>query len=194
MTEDRKKDAQRIAKCLALAQSENTNEAQAALRHANALMQKFQLTETDVAASFVNESDTRISTQKTPPYIEGLSRVVANVFGCEALMSRRGTKNNTMRFIGVDAKAELASYTFEVLIRHVKRDRKAYVETLTRCGRATKIRRGDLFCLAWLHKIKTHVQSFASDDDTNDGIQTPIAKHYGLLKKAPQINGQVQVE
>jgi hypothetical protein len=89
-----------------------------------------------------------------------------------------------MRFIGVGTKAELASYMFEVLIRHVKRDRKAYVEILTRCGRASKIRRGDLFCLAWLHKIKAHVQSFASDDDTNDGIQAHIAKHYGLLKKS----------
>lgn len=112
MTENRKKAAQRIAKCLALAQSENDNEAEAALRQAKPLMKKFQLTETDVAASFVNEGDTRISTQKTPPYIEGLSRAVADIFGCEALISRRGTKNNTMRFIGVGAKAELASYTF----------------------------------------------------------------------------------
>lgn len=185
MTDDRKKAAQRIAKCRALAQSENANEAESALRQAKALMQKFQLTETDVAVSFVNESDARISTQKTPPYIESLSRVVANVFGCEALISGRGTKANTIRFIGRDrdAKAELAGYTFEVLIRHVKRDRKATIETLTRCGRATKIRRGDLFCLAWVQKIKAHVRLFAGNDDNHDAIQVYIAKHYGLLKK-----------
>jgi len=94
MTGDRKKAAQRIA----MAQSKNANEAQAAFRQAKALMQECQLTETDVAASFVNEGDTRISTPKTPPYIASLSLVIANVFGYETLISGRGT-NNTIKFV-----------------------------------------------------------------------------------------------
>ena len=94
MTGDRKKAAQRIA----MAQSKNANEAQAAFRQANALMQKCQLTETDVAASFVNEGDTQISTPKTLPYIKRLLRTIANVCGCEALISRRCT-NSTIKFV-----------------------------------------------------------------------------------------------
>ncbi len=186
MTDNSKKIAEKIAKCLALAQSENANEAESALRQAKALMQKYHLTAMDVAASKVNEHEFKTSTKNTPAlYIAALAKVIASVFGCEVIAAKYLTDKTAMRFIGIGSKPELAGYTFDVLQRHIKRDRRLYLATLTRCGRDTKTRRGDLFCQAWVDKIKSQVSDFAKNDDTA-AINAFMEKRYENLTTVMQ--------
>ncbi|MEQ1638559.1 MAG: DUF2786 domain-containing protein [Methylococcales bacterium] len=185
MIENYKKIAEKIAKCLALAQSENANEAEAALRQAKALMEKYNLTASDVAASKVSECDSKTSSKKRPSaHIANLALVVADVFGCEVLTTKYHADKTAIRFIGVLAKPEMASYTFEVLQRHLKRDRRQYLATLS-SYRSTKTRQGDLFCLAWVDKITTQVKAFANITDA-EAIKLYMDGHYKNLSIAAQ--------
>ena len=184
MIQDRdssKKIAEKIAKCLALAQSANTHEAEAALRQANALMQKYQLTVNDAAASAVTECEFKTSNQRTPAaYILALAQLIADVFACQVIAAKYVADKTGIQFIGMGTTPELAGYTFEVLQRQLTRDRRNYVTTLSRCGRATKTRRGNLFCQAWVDKIKSQVDAFASKAE-QAAIDTYMQKNYQNL-------------
>ncbi len=84
MTDDElKKIALKIAKCLALATSDNPAEAESAKRQANLLMRKYNLTVGDVAAADVHEEaiDTK-GPYKIPVYLSQLAFIIANAFGC----------------------------------------------------------------------------------------------------------------
>ncbi len=81
-------------------------------------MQKYNLNESDVAASGVNESEYKTSTKTQPAaYIAQLAQVIAQVFSCQVIVAKYDSDKTAMRFIGVGAKHELAGYTFEVLHR-----------------------------------------------------------------------------
>lgn len=172
-----KKIASKIAKCLALTGSDNPGEAEAAKRQAEALMKKYNLTTDDVAASQVREEAADMKSRYKPPlYIAALSSIIADAFGCEVVCSvgfdHLFIKRNTViRFIGVGVKPELAAYTFDVLRRLITKDRQNYTDSLRKnLKRATKIRRGDIFCEAWVSGIADQVHGFAGTDQEKAAI------------------------
>ena len=78
----------KIKRCLALARSNNPNEAATALRQAQALMAKYGVTHEDVAISDVESSIAQACSGKTPPtYIAMLANMVAGAFGVEVIYS-----------------------------------------------------------------------------------------------------------
>lgn len=180
MDEATKKAAKKIAKCLALAQSGNAHEAEAALRQAKALMLKYRLTEVDATISAVNERDSSTTAIQIPFYVSGLARTVGDFFGCAVLSCRNGIEKALVRFVGVGIKPELAGYTFEVLQRQLKGDRRRYVASLDGCSRAIKNKRGDLFCMAWLENIRKQVHQFANPAD-DAIIADYMEREYGML-------------
>lgn len=184
MPEELKKIAAKIAKCLALAASDNPGEAEAAKRQADVLMKKYNFTSGDVAAAEVHEESVSMGSPYRPPvYLCHLAGLIGKAFGCGAhadigFMSR----NTTFLFYGKANKPELAAYTFDVLRRQLAKDRKAYSATQKRCKTTTKIRRADLFCQAWVTRIARQVNEFAGNEQEREAIAAYKETHYSDLK------------
>jgi Protein of unknown function (DUF2786) len=175
-----KRIAKRIAKCLALAISDNPHEAAAAKRQAEALMKKYHLTHEDVAATQVNEFQCQMSSRYRPPfYIAVLAKTIAQAFACMPIaQSGRGYHQSRIRFLGAGYKPELAGYTFAVLSRKIKKDRATYTKTLWRYKRPNKIRMADLFCEQWVYCISQQVSQFAGSDSEKLAIEAYLQKQY----------------
>lgn len=195
MTQDElKKIAAKIAKCLALASSDNPAEAEAAKRQADALMKKYNMTSGDAAAAQVHEQHCKTGTKHRPPqHLSRLANIIATAFGCDVVMQiGGGWEDSLMLFMGVGIKPELASYTFDVLRRQIVKDRAAYNGTLKRYKRANKIRMCDIFCNAWIWRISKQVQEFSGTEQDKTAIAAYKEQRWGDslkddTRKAPQL-------
>jgi len=176
-----KKAAAKIAKCLALAASDNPAEAEAAKRQADALMKKYNLTSGEVAAASVSEYSSQTGGENRPPiYISQLACLIAEAFGCNAIAQTGGAlMKSRIIFIGLGIKPELAGYTFDVLRRQINKDRTAYQATLKRYKRANKIRMADLFCQSWLNRISQQVRDFAGSEQELQAIAAYKQQRWG---------------
>ena len=182
MTQDElKKIAIKIAKCLALAASDNPAEAEAAKRQADALMKKYNLTSGDAAAAQVHEQRCKAGSKHRPPrHLSRLSNIIATAFGCDVVVQLGGGwEDSLMLFYGVGIKPELASYTFDVLRRQITKDRAAYSATLKRYKRENKIRMADIFCDAWIWRISQQVQEFAGTEQDKTAIAAYKEQRWG---------------
>ncbi|MCK9606224.1 MAG: DUF2786 domain-containing protein [Methylomonas sp.] len=188
-----KKIATKIAKCLALATSDNPGEAAAAKRQADALMKKYNLTSGEVAAADVHEKSADIGSPYRPPvYLSHLANVIAEAFGCGGVFHRGFLMENTCaNFFGLGIKPELAAYTFDVLRRQLAKDRTAYSATLKRYKRANRIRKADLFCEAWVYRIGEQVNAFAGNESEKVAIDAYKQKRYAAGLKADTRAGAV---
>ncbi len=182
MTEDElKKISQKIAKLLALTSSDNPHEAANAKRQADALMKKYNITQGDIDASQVNQLHINSGGKYRPPvYLAALASTIGKAFGCLCISHPGGGwRASTIEFLGVGIKPELAAYTFEVLARTIKKDRKAYQATLKRFKPKNKQRMADLFCQEWVAHIKSQVHQFAGTEQEKQAIETYKKKQYG---------------
>ncbi len=179
---DIKRIAAKIAKCLALANSDNPAEAEAAKRQAEALMKKHGLTNIDVAASAVTEQTASTGAKYRPAaWVSTLAQVIAGAFACEPILEISNWRNTTVRFIGAATKPELAAYTFEVLHRQLKKHRREYLTTQKRCKRTTKIRRANIFCQQWVYRVADQVQEFAGTKAEKTAIDAYKKKQFSKL-------------
>tara|TARA_B100001250_G_scaffold412040_1_gene442211 strand:- start:888 stop:1565 length:678 start_codon:yes stop_codon:yes gene_type:complete len=162
---DKEKILGKVKKCMALAKSSNPNEAAAALRQAQKLMQQHGLTEEDVALSDVSEKHFKAGSAAQPPrWFSMLVSTVSVAFGVHPIYSHHWGKSEVI-FIGIDPQSEIAGYVYEVLFRQLKKDRAEHVRKQTRCKPATKTRRGDLFAEAWVYGVRQQVSEFAMPDE-----------------------------
>lgn len=172
--DDKEKILGKIKKCLALAKSSNPNEAAAALRQAQKLMQQHGLTDEDIALSDVNEKPFKAGNAETPPqWLAMLISTVATAFGVRPVFSSgmSGWQSSKVIFIGVGSQPEIAGYAYEVLYRQVKKDRSEHVKQQSnRCKPATKTRRGDLFAEAWVQGVSQTVTTFAMPEQHKELI------------------------
>jgi len=165
---------QKIKKCLRLAQSSNPNEAAAAMRQAQKLMEIHGVTSDEVQISDVDSYTAATGAGKTPPaYLAMLANMVASAFGAETIykagpdfLSYRWV--GRFEFYGVNGAGEISGYAFEVLARQLKKHRADYLATLNkRLKRTTKVRRGDLYAEAWINaasrQVTPHSRSEADD-------------------------------
>lgn len=173
----------KIKKCLALAKSSNANEAAAAMRQAQKLMGIHGVTAADVAISDVESHIAKAGAGMTPPsHVAMLANMVARAFGAELIYCPQhdGERwHGRFEFYGVNGAAEVAGYAFEVLGRQLKRDRNAYLATLSkRLKRATKVRRGDLYAQAWVNTVAREVSPHQRSEAENKIIAAYQAKRW----------------
>lgn len=172
------KALEKIKKCLRLAESNNPNEAAAAMRQARALMEKYRIEEIDIQASDVFESSVRSGSKNRPTVWEnGLADTVARAYCCTFFfMCGRGE----YRFVG--EMAEVASYTLTLLLRQIRQSRRSYIANhLTRCKTATKTKRADLFCLAWVAEVRWQVMEFAGNEQPSAAVDAFMSNNYPEL-------------
>jgi hypothetical protein len=185
MKTEQEKALDKIKKCLRLAKSSNANEAAAAMRQAQALMQKFSLDFTDVLASDVNESCINASVKKSPTRYESyLAVMCADAFSCRVIFSSGGWnwKKGQWKFVGTGATYELAGYAFEVFFRQLKRDRTIYIsEKLYRCKPATKTARADVYCESWVDAVSRLIPEVQPTREQSQAITAFFEKQYTEL-------------
>lgn len=193
MNAEQQKALDKIKKCLKLAGSSNANEAAAAMRQAQLLMEKYNVDMDDMAASEVTPTvlNARFKTNPTR-WESALAQICADAFGCRVVLFTWGRKINAQwSFIGCGSASELSGYTFQVLLRQIKKDRAAYIKTkLSRCGPTSKTARCDTFCLAWVWGVREKVQDMAPNEKNANAIAAYIAKHHPSLSTSkPRTNG-----
>jgi len=175
----------KIKKLLRLAGSSNPHEAANAMRQARAMMEKFGIGEGDVALSEVTEHGAGSGSKVKPAQWEAnLSVTVAKAYSCRTLF-RGGV--GQWRFVG--EMAEVAGYTMTILLRQVRQARREYIATvLKRCKPATKTKRGDLFCEAWVWAVRQQVNQFAGAEAPSQAAEAYMLKHYPNLVQGKAID------
>lgn len=112
---------EKIKKLLSLANSCNEHEAALAAAHAQRLLSEHNLAMADIHASHKPDKADRIELEaaKTlPKWVRHLSAGVCSAFDCQAIHHPAAGK---LTFIGVDADAQVAAYTFSYLMRTIKK-------------------------------------------------------------------------
>lgn len=183
----------KIKKCLALSKSCNEHEAAIALRQARSLMEKHGYSDQDILAMDAAEACAKAGAGAKPARWEScLASLVARAFGCRLIFVARRYATGDWQFIGCGEAAEIASYAFSVLLRQAKGCRAGYLkDSLYRCKGATKTRRADLFCEAWVQSVSSKVQTFANNAMQQAAIDAYIAKRHDSLGSLVPIDRNV---
>lgn len=176
---DKQTAIEKIRKCLALAKSANEHEAAAALRQAQALMRKYGVGDGDILTAEVSEAKVKAGAKNKPVKWESmLSSAVAAAFGCRKVFAQEW-KAGYWIFIGCGPAAEVATYAYTVLMRQLRKERSDYQQT--HCKRlvpASKTRRADLFCEAWVAGVRRQIEAFAGSQANEEALEVYMAKEY----------------
>ncbi len=168
----------KIKRLLSLARhNSEPHEAALALQKAHELMNAHGFSEKDVSLSQVKESAARTGNNNVAPNLwsANLAEVVAKAFGCDCFyVSGNRFRHPFFNFVGLEHKAEISAYCFEVLFRFCKKARSEYYQKL-RGKRSSRIKKANAFAIGWVIAVRLKVDAFAT--------ATPdIVKEYILSK------------
>jgi hypothetical protein len=179
---------QRIRKLMALgSRNDNAHEAARALRLAQKLMQRHNLSETDVNLSAIRETECRqvyCDAVNIPGWLNALAAVVCMATGCRCwfngyqAITREGNHRyrRSVHFYGLHERPEVASYVFTVLSRQLKTAAQEHMKTAYRLSRLklqTKRNRADQFREGWVSGVWVVLGSFAPSDK-----EVEVLKHW----------------
>lgn len=172
---------QKIQKCLALSRSSNEHEAAAALRQAKALMDKHQLTMSDVE---LNQLDVVVMEGKgvarPPRWKIMLYLTVARAFGCSSF-----TRGGHPVFVGTAPNPEVAKYALDVLLRQLELNKKEFLDShsnlIGQLDRGKKIQVGRGFAEGWVQGCYEIVNKFsdAISDDVGRAHKRKMERQHG---------------
>ena len=176
----------KIKKCLKLAKSaSNENEAAAAMRSAQALMEKHRISAKEVGFADIDEKRTVCGVNRVVKYQAMFINLIERAFGVDAFITHNTFAGSEIRFIGIAPQPELATYCWDVLWPKLKSDRAAYVKKQSnRCKRSTKVARGDRFAEGWVLAIYQQVSTFARTESENELIESYKSHHYPDLTRS----------
>lgn len=181
----------KIKKCLALSSSDNPHEAAAAMRQAHALMAAHGVSAEQITMADIGEAhaNSRTMARNKPAQWEGaLAAMVGKAFGCQMMLQRSVAidrpkmvlNEGSYVFVGIAAQAQVAAYTFDVLVRKCKKARSAWIaeklEGLSgmRGGKRTATSLGDEFAMGWVGQVVRLVHDFAHPEPVESAIAAYI--------------------
>lgn len=171
----------KIKKCLAIAEdsASASNEAATAIKQAQALMKKHNISSNDIELMEISEKMADSKPPKKPPrYLWALMNLVARVFGVEYCYSEYRQK---VMFYGHENRAEIAAYVFDVAYSQIKRSRKEYLGNLT--IRINREKFADSFCIAWVNGVSSKIESFALSDKEREQLLKAKQSHGVITAK-----------
>ena len=196
---DKKTALAKIKKCLALAKSDNPNEAAAAMRQAQKLMESFGLRDVDVAMADVGETRCAARTQSHAAWESMLAQAISNAFGVTHFFSKSFSHwiasgpsyKAEVIFVGVGSASEVASYAWNVLSRQCAKSRAAYVKKQpNRCKSSTLTARGDAFANGWVIGVRDKLQAYMKERHPDLKTSTPADRQTGRnVSENDLING-----
>lgn len=186
-----KKVLSKIKKLMKLAESNNPNEAAAALAKAQELMAEHQVSDIDVKLSEIAEVEKRVySYGKTLTKWETvLINTVAQAFGIEPILSIGWNSTGTrycsrIRFIGHENRIQTGAYVYEVLLRNISASRKQFMDKNKRFKMVNRIRMADAFCLGYINQVSSKVVTMAIPFNEKNMIQLFKERMYPETKKS----------
>lgn len=185
---DRQKVIEKVAKCLALANSKGAapNEVETALRQARNLMKQYNLESIEVAAHAVDEISVATNTRRTPQdWLHALAWTCARAFDCSHLTYFHPLLGWSFKFLGKGISPELAAHAYSALHHQLVAARREHVAQQKRCQLKTKRRRGQLFTEGWLNAVSYKVAQFAAgmDEATSQEVAAYLEIHHPQLKQ-----------
>lgn len=181
----------KIQRCMALAESDNPDEAANAVRQAKALMNKYNLDHADVLMADVEEQSIKGTTKARPAeWVLRLHNMVARAFECEAFYTYfNGYHRCDLRFVGVAPAPTIAAYTFDVLLRQLRHARQTFIReklvATTRSNKNKKSKIADAFCVGWVRQVATKCAALNPDPKTKAKIDAYFSKEIREIKEAP---------
>ena len=152
----RERIIRKIKRCLALGESSNQNEAEVAMRQAQAMMRAYRLNAADIDAHTVGSSENQTGLIRMSEWQRRLAATAAAAFHCKLILSRSAQNKVKFIFVGVVPAAELSAYAYDTLLTQVTAARKRFQEQNGGARRAA-----DDFCLAWVYAVRKKVVDFA---------------------------------
>lgn len=191
---DREKLLRRIRKLMALgSRNNNAHEAARALRLAQVLMQRHNLSEDDVTLSAVCETECRqvyTDAASIPSWLNALATVVCMATGCRCWFGwyctvtpeGRQRDRRSVHFYGLNERPDVALYAFTVLARQLKDATKEHMHTAYRLKRLklqTKRNRADQFREGWVMGVWKVLDAFAPSDKEAGVLRNWLSRRCG---------------
>jgi hypothetical protein len=166
----------RIRKCMALSESPHPGEAAAALRMAQAIMEKHGIKSEDVEASEVDSGRVCLGGRRSAKFYSWAKILVSTInmaFGSRAII---GTPSNVITFYGLNGSGEISAYAFQILLRKVKAERKALIKKMawSRMTKDQKTTRADAYATGWVYGAGENIIPRAVKEDEERKIKSKI--------------------
>lgn len=180
----REQAIRKVLACLRLSTSSNPNEAAAALRHAQALIEKFGLTDVDTSGYDIREEDGKTGFRggDLPQSLVALGALVANCYRCKAVVHQsifiRGGRT-VIRFYGAGADAQIAVYAFTVLRRQLQDAKRRHTCRIRK--RANKDARGESFAIGWIVAVRSLLPNVELPEALESAIRQSVEARNGEL-------------
>ncbi|WP_407324541.1 DUF2786 domain-containing protein [Acinetobacter pittii] len=172
--EDMQTIIDKISKCLALSKSANEHEAAVALRQAQALMQKYKISEKQILISDIKERIIQTKTQRTKDIERRLKVMIANVFECGSYSgwyTLEGTKFQQHVFYGVEPNASIAAYAYSVLLPILIKNKQSYLATLHGNTKLKSKRRlGISYHRGWIQGVEKKCKNLNPDKELKEKL------------------------
>lgn len=173
MDEKLTKVIERIKKCLALAQSDNPNEAATAMRQAQKLMREHNLTESSLHISKVKENRVKFGNgaRRAPEWMNCLASTCALAFDCHVLMTtNRFLNEKEVVYIGIGEAPKMAEYCYEVLARQLVHARNEYCKSLKKQHGYVPRGHSNSFALGWVLAVKSKLDKMKIEGVTENAL------------------------
>ena len=191
---DQEKLLRRIRKLMALgSRNNNVHEAARALRLAQVLMQRHNLSEDDITLSAIRETECRqvyTDAVSIPGWLNALATVVCMATGCRCWFGwyctvtaeGRQRERRSVHFYGLNERPDVALYAFTVLARQLKDATKQHMHCAYRLKRLklqTKRNRADQFREGWVVGVWIVLEAFAPSDKEAGVLRNWLARRCG---------------
>ena len=184
----------RIKKCLAVATNSaaTSNEAATALRQAQSLMRKHDLSMIDVEnADFKITQQFKKLAKQQPKWKRFLFSSIARAFGVHVMQTcelNQTTKHYEYgySFYGINECPELAQYAFDIIMRQLRKAKKEFLIKNGYLSASKKRKIGEDFCLGFVYALDEKIENFATDAATKakeDAIIEQYEEQIGIRTK-----------
>lgn len=173
--EDMQTIIEKISKCLALSKSANEHEAAVALRQAQALMQKYKISEKQILISDVKEHIIQTKSQRNKDIERRLKAMIANVFECGTYLNwytLKGVKYQQYVFYGIEPNVSIAAYAYSVLLPILIKNKQCYLATLHGNTKLKSKRRlGISYHRGWIHGVEIKCKNLSPDKELKEKLK-----------------------
>lgn len=168
----------KVLACLRLAKSSNLHEAAAAMRQAQALMDKYGLTEADAEAAQIRDaaSATGFRGGMVPKSLVALANLVGAAYRSVPVLHQRFDRTE-YRFFGAGADAEIAAYAFTVLRRQLQAAKRKHIARIRK--RANREARGEQFATGWVNAVWALLPNVDMPEGRELAVEHAIKQRFG---------------
>ena len=160
MNNDLERIYEKIQKCLNLGKSCNQHEAALAIKQAQNLMKKHNISELEMNILDIKEKSLDVSFRNYRFTEMQLATSIASIFDCRFFWRNFIVKNKELVFYGIEPNLTIASYAFSILLPIIKKDRKEYVRSLPdSVWQAERIALGNQFVVGWLQAVRKECEN-----------------------------------